>query len=255
MYINFEEIKVELIGTRIPKPISGTLSGHAAGEPFDKHVYDVLKQKMPSNTYRQFEYLNKLFASHPEAVTYGQRHKLTASKSARFLIQRGNAPTQKWSTENIFEEKQNDTADILVTDGNVFNIIDIKTRRMDRSAQPPNIISAFKLANLMASLIDNNEFDTVNIIYIEIQWELQGDFLLCTDVHYKTLSKIDPNDLYINWAAAMQVQFHVSEIKENYQGNKVDWAYDFLETFRSQATKRTEVMINKFVNPYLKYKK
>lgn len=55
--VNFEHIKKSVIGTSVPKPISGTLSGHAAGEPFDKHVYNEKKK----NTFRQYEYLNDLF--------------------------------------------------------------------------------------------------------------------------------------------------------------------------------------------------
>lgn len=42
--VNFEHIKKSVIGTSVPKPISGTLSGHAAGEPFDKHVYNETKK-------------------------------------------------------------------------------------------------------------------------------------------------------------------------------------------------------------------
>jgi len=34
-----------LKGINIPKPVSGTLSGHIASEPFDKHVNELLKKK------------------------------------------------------------------------------------------------------------------------------------------------------------------------------------------------------------------
>jgi type II restriction enzyme len=36
--VNYEELKKKIIGSKVPKLLSGTLSGHAAGEPFDKHV-------------------------------------------------------------------------------------------------------------------------------------------------------------------------------------------------------------------------
>ena len=39
----YEKLVKELIGTKIPKPISETLSGHTVGEPFDKHVCNILK--------------------------------------------------------------------------------------------------------------------------------------------------------------------------------------------------------------------
>ena len=39
------------------KSSAGTLSGYAAGEPFEKCVYHKLKQLYPNNIYKQFEYL------------------------------------------------------------------------------------------------------------------------------------------------------------------------------------------------------
>lgn len=42
----------------------GTLSGHAAGEPFEKSVYRKLKEMYPNRIFKQYEYLNdSTFAS------------------------------------------------------------------------------------------------------------------------------------------------------------------------------------------------
>jgi len=38
MKVNYTKLIKNIKGASIPKPLSGTLSGHAAGEPFDKHV-------------------------------------------------------------------------------------------------------------------------------------------------------------------------------------------------------------------------
>lgn len=38
MLVNYDKLKKAVINTSVPKPLSGTLSGHSAGEPFDKHV-------------------------------------------------------------------------------------------------------------------------------------------------------------------------------------------------------------------------
>ena len=59
--MDFNFLETQLLNDYVPVPLSGTLSGHAAGEPFDKHVYEKLKNKFPNVVYRQFEYLNKLF--------------------------------------------------------------------------------------------------------------------------------------------------------------------------------------------------
>lgn len=42
--VNYEKLIKKIIGSSIQKPLSGTLSGHAAGEPFDKHVYSEIKK-------------------------------------------------------------------------------------------------------------------------------------------------------------------------------------------------------------------
>jgi len=51
-----------------------------------------------------------------------------------------------------------------------YEIIDVKTRNISKSAQPPNIISSFKLAQLCTKMLDNNELDNFTINYFEIDW-------------------------------------------------------------------------------------
>lgn len=45
--INYQDLINKIIGSSVQKPLSGTLSGHAAGEPFDKHVYSEIKKVFP----------------------------------------------------------------------------------------------------------------------------------------------------------------------------------------------------------------
>ncbi len=84
-----------------------------------------------------------------------------------------------------------------------FEIIDIKTRNLSKTAQPPNIISSFKLAQMCAIMIDNKEFDDLSINYFEVDWELENDKLVCREAYFVSLFKSIPQNLYINWAAAM----------------------------------------------------
>jgi type II restriction enzyme len=253
MRIDYNTLIRELIGTSVPKPVSGTLSGHAAGEPFDKHVNELLKKEYPGKVFRQYEYLNYLFTKNPDAVGVEARNALFKSPTLMFLLSRGKNATDKWSIDNPFEEKQNDTADILVVDNGFYEIIDIKTRNLSKKAQPPNIISAYKLAQTCAKMIDNNEFDTFDINYIEIDWELRNNELVCVRAHHKQLFSSNPSELYINWAAAMQLQFHVSDLNQDFKGSREDWAREYLKHFVDQAKRRTEDMIEKFVKPFEKY--
>lgn len=251
--VNYEKVAEFMINKSVPKPESGTLSGHAAGEPFDKFVYQVIKSDNQNTTFRQFEYLNDLYLKNPTVITLQERLNLFNSPSVMFLLSRGKDAVSKWEPENPFDEKQNDTADILVVDKGFYEIIDVKTRNTSKKAQPPNIISAYKLAQLCAVMLDNEEFDKLSINYIEIDWKLQENKLVCDKVYYGSLFKEIPNSLYINWAAAMQLQFHVSDLDQNYEGDAKQWAKEYLKHFVTQARERSDYMIKKFVKPFEKY--
>jgi type II restriction enzyme len=251
--VNYSALAKKIKGTSVSKPLSGTLSGHAAGEPFDKHVYSEIKKQLPKNTFRQYEYLNDLFSKNPNLIGFEARQSLFNSPTVLFLLSRGKNATDKWSIENPFDEKQNDTADILVVKEDFYEIIDIKTRNVSKSAQAPNIISAFKLAQVCAKMLDNEEFDNFTINYFEIDWLLENDKLVCKDTHFACLFKANPENLYINWAAAMQIQFHVSDLDQSFDTTRKNWAKSYLKHFVTQAKKRADDMIKKFVKPFEKY--
>ena len=92
--VNYNNLLKAIIGSSIPKPISGTLSGHAAGEPFDKHVYSELKKIFPNKIFRQYEYLNDLYRKNPSVITFEDRLKLFNSPTVMFLLSRGNLRQQ-----------------------------------------------------------------------------------------------------------------------------------------------------------------
>ncbi len=251
--VDYQDLKRKIIGSKVSKPLSGTLSGHAAGEPFDKHVYAELKKEFPKQTFRQYEYLNDLYSKNPKVITFEERLNLFNSPTVMFLLSRGKQATSKWDLYNTFEEKQNDTADILVVKKDFYEIIDIKTRNISKKSQPPNIISAYKLAQTCAKMLDNQEYDTFSIHYFGIDWKLEGKFLTCVDAHSVNLFKSNPTELYINWAAAMQIQFQVENLEQNFKGNQEEWAKQYLNHFITQAKRRAENMIEKFVKPFEKY--
>lgn len=253
MYVNYKKLAESIQGTSIPKPASGTLSGHAAGEPFDKHVYAELKRQFSDNAYRQYEYLNDLYSRNPSVIGFRARQELFDSPTVLFLLSRGKNATDQWNIDNPFDEKQNDTADILVAKNGFYEIIDIKTRNISKKAQPPNIISAFKLAQVCARMLDNQDYDRFAIHYFEVDWELEGDRLVCRHASSACLFKAQPSDLYINWAAAMQIQFHVRDLDQGFDGSMQDWAVVYLKHFVEQAKRRADDMIKKFVIPFEKY--
>jgi len=241
----------------VPAPSSGTLSGHAAGEPFDKLVYSELKRLYPANAYRQFEYLNKLYLSNLEKAGL-DRFNLFDSEVAKFLLKRGEAETRNWSPSNMFEEKQNDTADNLFVNEegplNKYDIIDIKTKNESKHAQPPNIISALKLAGACDIMIKNKEYDRVSIHYICIDWKKDNSVLRCTGGQHADLFKSDPTKLYINWAAALQIQFDVHDLPQSYSKDQESWCYQYLAHFVESAERRVQEMEKKMIEPFRKYR-
>ena len=253
MFIDYEKLARKMISASVPKPLSGTLSGHAAGEPFDKNVYSEIKKQYPGKTFRQYEYLNDLFTKNLDKTSVSDRNKLFPSETLGFLLARGKDATAKWSQDNLFEEKQNDTADILVADKGKYEIIDIKTRNLNKAAQPPNIISAYKLAQLCVKILDNKKPEIFTIGYFGVDWRLSGNKLICENAHYANLFKSDPEKLYINWAAAMQIQFYVCDLDQEFRGDMKSWAKSFLKHFTIQAKKRSEDMITRFVSPFGRY--
>jgi len=253
--MNLSFLKDAMIGKGVPKPISGTLSGHAAGEPFDKHVESLLHSKFPNSIKRQFTYLNELFSLNPTCTTFEDRRDLIKSEVARLLLMRGRASVTDWSIDNLFEEKQNDTADILLVDkvpATKFQIIDVKTTNITKQGQPPNIISAEKLANACVKMIDTNDFDSIKITYIGVNWELSGNTLLCKDVSIKELFKTNPNELYINWVAAQQIQFKVDDLSQTFNGNTEEWCKKYLEKYITSCKEYTEKKLKK-LEPLAKY--
>lgn len=258
--MNIDFLKTELIGKTVPRPSSGTLSGHAAGEPFDKHIESVLKKKYPANVKRQYQYLNELFEKfNKSAHSYEDRIGLIKSPVARLLLMRGKATVTAWSPNSLFEEKQDDTADILIVDGipaNKFQIIDVKTTNLSKDAQPPNIISAEKLANTCLYMLDNNDFESISISYIGIGWKLESindkEMLVCKNVDIKYLFKSNPSELYINWVAAQQLQFKVEKLSQSFKGDTKQWCKEFINFYVASCKNHINKKLNKLA-PFEKY--
>lgn len=254
--VNYKELTNWLIGQQVDRPNlanNGTLSGHAAGEPFEKLVYHRLKENYPKNIFKQYEYLNDLYKNNPQCITVEDRLALFNSPVALFLLSRSDSATRDWSPINIFEEKQNDTADILYHEGKYFELIDVKTRNAQKNAMPPNIISAYKVAQMCALLLDNQKFDKINICYVEAEWKAQDNKLVCEKAHFANLFKANPHTIYINWAAAMQIQFHVSELDQTFKEGIEKWAKEYLKVFVESAQHRCHIMYKKYIEPFKKY--
>src|SRR4051812_25280543 len=117
MPLDLTFLEESMPGTTVPRPLSGTLSGHAAGEPFDKHVCSLISKEYPGRTYRHYELLNAALHAAGTARTTEERRAALGSRALQRLLSRGEAAMKGWTPEQVFEEKQDDTADIVVLKG------------------------------------------------------------------------------------------------------------------------------------------
>lgn len=214
----------------------------------EKYVFTEIKKQFNESVYTQNEYLNFLYTNKTDKKIVEAKQNLFNNPTVYYLL---NQKVEE--VESSFEEVLDDRAYILVVKDNFYEIIDIKIRNLSKSAQSPNIISAFKLAQVCAKMIDNKEFDNFSINYFEIEWILENENLVCKDAHFASLFKCNPSSLYINWAEAMQLQFHVCDLDQEFEGSREEWTISYLKHFVTQAKKRSEDMISKFVKPFEKY--
>lgn len=248
-------------GKSIPRAASGTLSGHAAGEPFDKFVEVRIAEEYPDRTYRQAELLNAVYAANPLDVTYARRIALLGPTALSKLLARGRTATLNWSPETPFAEKQNDTADVIVlerpgldlSDGRPVHLLDVKTHNIAAQGQPPNIISAWKLAQMAGTMIAEGNYASHDITYVGVEWNLVDGQLVCEQCAIRELFKARPDELYINWAAGLQIQFHVPGLPQDFDDTTEEWLRAYLRHFVTSVDRRAEVMVRKWADPYREY--
>ncbi len=241
------KITEKLIGQSVRRP-PGTLSGHAAGLPFEKLVHQAVLDSFPKRTYRHFELLNVVFESNPESQSAVERNALLGPPSLQFLLRRGVDATERWTISSPFQEKQNDTAETVILPLRGWKVeplsnepvvlLDVKTQNSEMKAQPPNIISAQKMTQACRLVLEHSTECPFDFVYVGVKWREVGDTLVCNEVNVKSLLRVPPPDLYVNWAAARQIQFHPSTVSQDFEGSPMDWCVEFLETYALQLEKR-----------------
>ncbi len=108
-------------------------------------------------------------------------------------------------------------------------------------------------AKMCANMLDNEDFESFSLNYIEIEWFERNEFLECSDAYYANLFKATPKSLYINWAAALQIQFFVSSLDQSFGGTRKIWCREYLRNFVESASRRCEKMKRDYITPFLGY--
>lgn len=252
--VELDHIAQSLVGTSVNRP-SGTLAGHAAGLPFEKSVHEKLVAKFPGRAYRHYELLNYIYSTNLTKQSVAERYELLGPKSLSYLLQRGASSTAAWTTTAQFTEKQDDTAESVVlpstspsldtTKHGPVTLIDVKTQDADVKSRAPNIISAEKLLNACKIAISEGGRLSFDIVYIGVRWRKTKTTLDCVEAEAIPLVRIDPTEMYINWSAGRQIQFHPHDVKTDFSGSTLEWAVAFLNHYSSNLRTRLNKELKK----------
>jgi hypothetical protein len=243
-------------GMSLPRP-RGTLSGHAAGLPFETLVNDEITARFPGQSYRHFEALNleltrKAEQSRNPSAFVPPTSTLFGPPDLHYLIARGTVATKAWRTSKLFAEKQNDTAETVIfasqkRDFNegVTTLVDVKTQNLDFKAQPPNIISAFKIAKVCELVLNGGLTPSFDILYTAVKFRPSGTaagggLLTCEGTRTISLLDVPVEELYINWTAATQIQFHPFEVSQGFNGTTTEWMRAFLHHYCDKQDNRIQ---------------
>ena len=249
--IDFDLLRIDMSGKTFPRLKKS--SGKSPDEIVGSLLYERLSAVCKGDVFWQYKCFNSLYDRHLDADGEIVKRLLFEFPTVLFLFTSVKSIDARLLVADIVSDRYCNTADILAVEDGFFNIIDVKMRNLGKNDQPPNIISAYKLAQLCAKMIDNEDFDVFTIDYFGVDWRLIGDSLVCEDAHHANLFKANPSSLYINWAAAMQIQFHVSECDQSFTGGMHEWAKSYLCHFVEEARARVKYMDDKYIAPFVKY--
>jgi type II restriction enzyme len=97
-------------------------------------------------------------------------------------------------------------------------------------------MSAGKLSEALASALAEGSI-RFDVVYVGVSWVIKGETLQASQVSVVSLFKMKPQ-VYINWAAAEQIQFHPHLAEQDFKGTREDWAREYLLHFVSSLEKR-----------------
>ena len=224
-------------------------SGHTVATPLEEEVYDALSKAYPGLTFKQHDAVNEYLS---QAAVQGRVSDgfVFGNEAVDYLVNPGKKALSSWP-EELVPGRQSDTADmVLFSDSSLFQgasvfLIDVKSHDLGKNSQPPNIMSARKLANLAEICLSKNIDPNFSLYYLDLGYRKKDAGVVVEDVRMVDMMKIPPLDyngkgkpMYINWAAALQVQFRPSEVSQDFELSQKDWLAVFMKNYTSQKRDR-----------------
>ena len=132
--------------------------------------------------------------------------------------------------------------DDIVENLNDVVLINVKSHNIDRESRDPNIISAKRVLEFSKDLLERalvfpDFINKANLWFIGLYFRRHNEYSEIIEVHVKDLFKLDVTKIpVINFDAAIQIQWHVKNMVERDNVDKLT----FIESLAEEYLKRWE---------------
>lgn len=243
--------------------ISRRAHGSAAGIPFEEWVVNALKS-CELNAFLQegfIEYVVKelrklVSSSFIENIVFEKTwwgSYVVSESQLKAALKNGKPTVYQQSLADVIvfygSDVSRDLNDVLV--------INVKSHDVNKQSRPPNIISALRVLEFGKDLLMKAQdypyfIDKANIIFVGIYYSIEDNICHIKNIYVKDFFKLDVNKMPpINFDAAIQIQWHVRDMKENPYIDKTTFLENLVkkyfiewQKFMGERTKNIENLIN-----------
>lgn len=236
--------------------VSRRASGSASGLPFEPWARDILREcgfsaflqeefigkvvrKMRNRNYTNDEILYII----KEKTWWGMKDYMVSRKQLEAALEDADVPTYQQSIADIVLFYGNNIVDEI----NDIVIINVKSHDTDKKSRDPNIISAKRVLEFFKDLLERTviypEFiDKANLWFIGFYYKRYRGYSEIKEIYVKDLFKLDVTRIpVINFDAAIQIQWHVKNMVEKKDIDKLK----FIESLAEEYLKRWQEFVQK----------
>lgn len=237
-------------------PVSRRATGSASGLPFEPWARDIL-QDCGFSAFLQEEFIdtlvremrksgyndNKISYIIKEETWWGMKDYMVSRKQLEAALKNTDIPTYQQSIADIVLFYGND----IVSDHNDIIIINVKSHDIDRESRDPNIISAKRVLEFFKDLSKKavaypDFIDKANLWFIGFYYKRYRNYSEIKEIYVKDLFKLDVTRIpVINFDAAIQIQWHVKNMIEKEDMDKLK----FIESLAEEYLKRWQEFVQK----------
>jgi len=129
--------------------------------------------------------------------------------------------------------------DNLLNDANNIILLNVKSHDEDRASRPPNIMSAERLLKFFFALLSRPDasemLNKVNLWFVGAGYTTEEAGAAIASTNVRDLFLLDLSELpQINFDAAIQIQWHVKDMVEMSEQDKLTFIESLADTFEEQ---------------------